>query len=140
MFVLSCLIQHLFFFFSSRRRHTICALVTGVQTCALPILLPLTARPPVHGVSHQEAAYLANGALPVNALGNKMRPMARKHVSQRLHAANRLRSFGLPAFAASPPHRRHLPRRLASSREPVARLALPSALQFAFPNPAGLWL
>src|SRR3546814_7857957 len=26
-----------FFFFSSRRRHTICALVTGVQTCALPI-------------------------------------------------------------------------------------------------------
>src|SRR3546814_5733461 len=25
------------FFFSSRRRHTICALVTGVQTCALPI-------------------------------------------------------------------------------------------------------
>src|SRR3546814_10515709 len=31
---------HLFlccFFFSSRRRHTRCALVTGVQTCALPI-------------------------------------------------------------------------------------------------------
>src|SRR3546814_1680120 len=27
------------FFFSSRRRHTRCALVTGVQTCALPILL-----------------------------------------------------------------------------------------------------
>src|SRR3546814_4866571 len=27
------------FFFSSRRRHTSCALVTGVQTCALPISL-----------------------------------------------------------------------------------------------------
>src|SRR3546814_8564698 len=27
----------LFFFFSSRIRHTRCALVTGVQTCALPI-------------------------------------------------------------------------------------------------------
>src|SRR3546814_1317419 len=27
----------MFFFFSSRRRHTSCALVTGVQTCALPI-------------------------------------------------------------------------------------------------------
>src|SRR3546814_9734537 len=27
------------FFFSSRRRHTICALVTVVQTCALPISL-----------------------------------------------------------------------------------------------------
>src|SRR3546814_1303440 len=30
-YVVSC------FFFSSRRRHTRCALVTGVQTCALPI-------------------------------------------------------------------------------------------------------
>src|SRR3546814_3379380 len=29
-----------FFFFSSRRRHTRCALVTGVQTCALPIFTP----------------------------------------------------------------------------------------------------
>ena len=29
----------LFFFFSSRRRHTRCADVTGVQTCALPISL-----------------------------------------------------------------------------------------------------
>src|SRR3546814_1191142 len=28
----------LLFFFSSRRRHTSCALVTGVQTCAPPIL------------------------------------------------------------------------------------------------------
>src|SRR3546814_9854140 len=27
----------IYFFFSSRRRHTSCALVTGVQTCALPI-------------------------------------------------------------------------------------------------------
>src|SRR3546814_20330226 len=44
------------FFFSSRRRHTSCALVTGVQTCALPIfrrergplvwLLPLEERHP----------------------------------------------------------------------------------------------
>src|SRR3546814_9515006 len=38
--VLCLLRYYLFFFclfFSSRRRHTICALVTGVQTCALPI-------------------------------------------------------------------------------------------------------
>src|SRR3546814_1153779 len=27
------------FFFASRRRHTRCALVTGVQTCALPIFV-----------------------------------------------------------------------------------------------------
>src|SRR3546814_7410442 len=32
----------LLFFFSSRRRHTRCALVTGVQTCALPISLACT--------------------------------------------------------------------------------------------------
>src|SRR3546814_3151957 len=29
----------LFFFFSSRRRHTRCALLTGVQTCAIPIFI-----------------------------------------------------------------------------------------------------
>src|SRR3546814_3224272 len=33
-------ITSFFFFFSSRRRHTRCALVTGVQTCALPISHP----------------------------------------------------------------------------------------------------
>src|SRR3546814_3788941 len=32
-----CVSSYSFFFFSSRRRHTRCALVTGVQTCALPI-------------------------------------------------------------------------------------------------------
>src|SRR3546814_5423675 len=31
------IIALVYFFFSSRRRHTRCALVTGVQTCALPI-------------------------------------------------------------------------------------------------------
>src|SRR3546814_19851140 len=34
VFVVRCVSD---FFFSSRRRHTRCALVTGVQTCALPI-------------------------------------------------------------------------------------------------------
>src|SRR3546814_9598579 len=29
--------SYYYFFFSSRRRHPRCALVTGVQTCALPI-------------------------------------------------------------------------------------------------------
>src|SRR3546814_4245416 len=35
MIVIVCVVC--FVFFSSRRRHTRCALVTGVQTCALPI-------------------------------------------------------------------------------------------------------
>src|SRR3546814_1208007 len=38
-----CFVQGVFFFFASRRRHTMCALVTGVQTCALPICLPPSA-------------------------------------------------------------------------------------------------
>src|SRR3546814_2601911 len=41
-------VPQLVFFFSSRRRHTRCALVTGVQTCALPIY-PLLL---VHGGYH----------------------------------------------------------------------------------------
>src|SRR3546814_5031988 len=36
-----CVLCVTYFFFSSRRRHTRCALVTGVQTCALPILAEL---------------------------------------------------------------------------------------------------
>src|SRR3546814_6772469 len=42
------------FFFSSRRRHTRCALVTGVQTCALPIFeisLRLTSDEEVRGLN-----------------------------------------------------------------------------------------
>src|SRR3546814_2108031 len=35
LFLCSCFL--VLFFVSSRRRHTRCALVTGVQTCALPI-------------------------------------------------------------------------------------------------------
>src|SRR3546814_14088279 len=37
MYVCLLLLWSDWFFFSSRRRHTRCALVTGVQTCALPI-------------------------------------------------------------------------------------------------------
>src|SRR3546814_9920145 len=37
-------------FFSSRRRHTRCALVTGVQTCALPIFMLVSHHPPNHNL------------------------------------------------------------------------------------------
>src|SRR3546814_14369994 len=43
-----------FFFFSSRRRHTRCALVTGVQTCALPIW---TTVPPIEKPSTSTCSY-----------------------------------------------------------------------------------
>src|SRR3546814_7799884 len=45
------------FFFSSRRRHTRCALVTGVQTCALPIF--------IHDDSLTSIAVNGNGFIPV---------------------------------------------------------------------------
>src|SRR3546814_10466855 len=44
----------LFLFFSSRRRHTRCALVTGVQTCALPISTTRTGT--ARSARHERAA------------------------------------------------------------------------------------
>src|SRR3546814_16490315 len=45
------------FFFSSRRRHTRCALVTGVQTCALPICTrPFDFQRHLHNQSQPEIA------------------------------------------------------------------------------------
>src|SRR3546814_20045831 len=45
------------FFFSSRRRHTRCALVTGVQTCALPICY----RPGPRRYAHRQRSGPARG-------------------------------------------------------------------------------
>src|SRR3546814_10870510 len=39
MYLFLILYTHIFCFFSSRIRHTRCSLVTGVQTCALPIYM-----------------------------------------------------------------------------------------------------
>src|SRR3546814_2529647 len=50
------------FFFSSRRRHTRCALVTGVQTCALPIFIFVIIKlPPGDYLSNQLAELRAQG-------------------------------------------------------------------------------
>src|SRR3546814_19634874 len=47
------------FFFSSRRRHTRCALVTGVQTCALPILISIGKRLPPGEANAESIGMLA---------------------------------------------------------------------------------
>src|SRR3546814_14743168 len=67
----------MFFFFSSRRRHTRCALVTGVQTCALPIS---PAARPMHrqrmplsngiGRDLEKVVKLGRGAFPSQGTGN----------------------------------------------------------------------
>src|SRR3546814_3632181 len=73
------------YFFASRRRHTSCALVTGVQTCALPIsgLIPLLAGRPVRA-----------GPAPAvlrQAVRAQLAGVARKWLGQ---------GFGHPAAAA----------------------------------------
>src|SRR3546814_8900816 len=55
------------FFFSSRRRHTRCALVTGVQTCALPICRCMSDERTMTGA---ERTTLADGnTIPTIGLG-----------------------------------------------------------------------
>src|SRR3546814_9498639 len=49
-----------YFFFSSRRRHTSCALVTGVQTCALPIFSGVCFIMALRGLSSPETARQGN--------------------------------------------------------------------------------
>src|SRR3546814_3916669 len=51
-------LRWLFFFFSSRRRHTRCALVTGVQTCALPIYPSVAAQRVAFGTSGHRGSSL----------------------------------------------------------------------------------
>src|SRR3546814_19337535 len=73
------------FFFSSRRRHTRCALVTGVQTCALPIS---SSRPPASPPSSPAtttgtasgagSARTAAGAASVRAMAGTRSESARR--------------------------------------------------------------
>src|SRR3546814_17954484 len=55
------------FFFSSRRRHTRCALVTGVQTCALPICSPYVSCEPSSPITAMRSWCFATDA--ANACG-----------------------------------------------------------------------
>src|SRR3546814_6492451 len=63
----------LVFFVSSRRRHTRCALVTGVQTCALPILrgagyVALDGGVPAHSGHSALASQYAHATAPLRRL------------------------------------------------------------------------
>src|SRR3546814_3474272 len=63
----------MFFFVSSRGRHTSCALVTGVQTCALPICAAAIA------IEDEEAARLIREYFPRLQAGElKYRALSRR--------------------------------------------------------------
>src|SRR3546814_8873576 len=75
------------FFFSSRRRHTRCALVTGVQTCALPIWIDPTSLELLQRLS------LRIGSLPI-LLALTLRPEAEAQL-RHLFPATGLNLSGL---------------------------------------------
>src|SRR3546814_31081 len=52
------------FFFSIRRRHTMCALVTGVQTCSLPILTLVERPEPQAAINDVIVQVHASGFVP----------------------------------------------------------------------------
>src|SRR3546814_7159459 len=65
------------FFFSSRRRHTRCALVTGVQTCALPISLPC---------AYAENAGVGEVSMAKSKTANESEPVViKKYANRRLY-------------------------------------------------------
>src|SRR3546814_2172018 len=101
-----------FFFFSSRRRHTRCALVTGVQTCALPIFAqpsyhsrhqrPLVVCPHLSARDPQlpPPAGAAGVAGPAGGVVSPARPASACATSS--FKQRRAKSFASAAFAGSP--------------------------------------
>src|SRR3546814_9029470 len=94
----------LLFFFSSRRRHTRCALVTGVQTCALPISPKLTFRAP--GPPRPSRPYpspASSARLTVNCI-HALRLIPRRLAAASTFAPTGTSKRGLPGdWRASPP-------------------------------------
>src|SRR3546814_5517980 len=86
----------MFFVFSSRRRHTRCALVTGVQTCALPILLGVNPAPDLYdGVLVRVALDRLGAALPASlhddvAVDHRTMVEGRLDTGEKLVALNEL--------------------------------------------------
>src|SRR3546814_9869821 len=77
------------FVFSSRRLHTRCALVTGVQTCALPICGPLLLL-----VAQQLVAAGADVAAVLETTSFRDYLRAARHLPRALRASDDLRKIG----------------------------------------------
>src|SRR3546814_12882597 len=129
----------LFFFFSSRRRHTRCALVTGVQTCALPIyvwFLSAVPRPrlscpsvpwPHQACSGPGAAASPLALSPRVRLGRLRVRARKKYAPWRLHLSSVVVSFSATAASSAPA-------RISGSvpSAPVASTSSPNCCTFRF--------
>src|SRR3546814_18173393 len=111
------------FFFSSRRRHTSCALVTGVQTCALPILLM------------SEVAAQAQPASPIAVLSG---PTFAHEVAKGLPTAITLACTDAD-LAAKIAARLARPSFRPSLSDDVVGPEIGGAVQNLFACPRGLW-
>src|SRR3546814_6299821 len=105
------------FFYSSRRRHTSCALVTGVQTCALPISENIDTPTP-------------GGILVFNifcSLAQFERELIRERTQAGLRAARERGSKGGPRPVVTPDKLRKARAHIAAGltvREAAARLKI----------------
>src|SRR3546814_3830163 len=79
------------FFFSSRRRHTSCALVTGVQTCALPIFSRILFGDSITSLSPLQAVQLASSLNALRGGGGGLSPLG---TLQSATGIDRLRILG----------------------------------------------
>src|SRR3546814_15458668 len=91
--------HYIVFFFSSRRRHTRCALVTGVQTCALPIYCWLDLHRPVPDVGIPAAGPPELYLPLVQAIDRLGRMADRLHHPALRQSALHATGVGLMAFA-----------------------------------------
>src|SRR3546814_2746517 len=100
------------FFFSSRSRHTRCALVTGVQTCALPIC----SRPRTPGTSRRRAGN-------AHAHGVRILPHTARTPSRRSRASAATSRYSAPSAGLRAGLSRHThPRSRGTSRSEERRV------------------
>src|SRR3546814_4415316 len=101
------------FFFSSRRRHTRCALVTGVQTCALPISGSRILDSPSRDVIHRNEPALRS----IVPGGNRTNPRSLSGRIGDLEAAGGLGQARQSPTMNCVPHHERLDR---TARQPFA--------------------
>src|SRR3546814_16321215 len=96
-----------YFFFSSRRRHTRCALVTGVQTCALPIS-PCCRRSAAapSGARSARQVPTRNGPRQSARCECRTRQRLRRQLRQALEGLSRIAPFQRRVVLQRPPSHR----------------------------------